>query len=490
MPDVAGRIACLGLDLGTSSLKALVLDAEGRTLSLATAGYPLDTPHPDWSESDPTAWWAAAVEATAQALHAAGQPVIVGIGVAGQMHGVVVARADGTPLRPAILWSDGRATRFHGRYDALPAETRRRLANPFMAGAAGVTLAWLAEHEAAVLRRARWALQPKDWLRTRLVAGSPVTDPSDASATLLWDVPADTFARDVAVTWGIDLRLLPAVRPSGSVAGPLTGAAARALGLEPGIPVAVGAGDTAAAALGTGFVTPGGVQLTLGTGAQAVAMRASASVDHTGRTHLYRAATDGRWYAMAAVQNAGLALDWARRALGAEWMEVYASLPDDALAPDAPLFIPHVTQERSFQPYPGPGAGWVGVNLHHGRADLLASALEGVAFGIRLALDALPGAHGTAIVRLAGGGSVDPGYRQLLADVLGRDLETVEGHAATARGAALLGGVAAGWWPSVDAAARAVSPSAPGATTRPRRTAGRGDDVRRMRWLDAVRRNG
>ena len=489
MPDAAERTACLGLDLGTSSFKALVLDAEGRTLSLATAGYPLDAPHPDWSETDPAAWWTAAVEATAQALHAAGQPSIAGIGLAGQMHGQVLVRADGTPLRPAILWSDGRATRFHARYDTLPAETRRRLANPFMAGAAGVTLAWLAEREPAVLRRARWALQPKDWLRARLVDGDAVTDPSDASATLLWDVPADTWAADVAASWGIDLRLLPPVRPSGSTAGPLTAVAARALGLEPGIPVAVGAADAAAAALGTGFVAPGGVQLTVGTGAQAVAMRATASIDHTGRTHLYRTATDGRWYAMAAVQNAGLALDWARRALGVEWPDLFAALPGEPLGPDAPLFIPHVTQERPFQPHPGPGAGWVGAHLHHGPADLLASAMEGVAFGIRLAVDALPGAPATPTVRLSGGGSLDPGFRQLLADVLGRDLEAVEGQAASARGAALLGGVAAGWWPSADAAARAVAPP-PGPITQPRRAATRGDDVRRARWLEAVRRNG
>jgi xylulokinase len=249
--------------------------------------------------------------------------------------------------------------------------------------------------------------------------------------------------------------------------------------------VAVGSADAAASALGTGFVTPGGVQLTVGTGAQAVAMRATASVDHTGRTHLYRAAPEGRWYAMAAVQNAGLALDWARRTLGAEWPAVYAAIPDGALPPDAPLFIPHLTQERPFQAHPGPGAGWVSARLHHRTPDLLAAAVEGIVFGIRLALDALPGVPGSATLRLSGGGGMDPGYRQLLADVLGRDLQLVEGQAASARGAALLGAVAAGWWPSPEAAALAVAP-APGPITHARPTTHRAHEARRAAWLDAV----
>ena len=483
------RIATLALDLGTSSLKALVLDREGGTLSLASAAYPIDAPHPDWSETDPAAWWAAAVEATAQALHAAGQPAIAGIGLSGQMHGPTLVGPDREPLRPAILWSDGRAARFAPRFAAMPDGQRRRLANPFISGAALPVLAWLADHEPAVLRRARWQLQPKDALRTFLVDSDPVTDASDASATLLWDVPADGWAVDIAEAWGVDPRLLPAVRPSGAVAGPLTARAGKALGVDPGIPVAVGSADAAASALGSGFVTPGGVQLSVGTGAQAVAMRATASIDPTGRTHLYRAAPEGRWYAMAAVQNAGLALDWARRTLNVEWPAVYAAIPDGPLPADAPLFIPHLTQERPFQAHPGPGAGWVGAHLHHTTDDLLAAAVEGVIFGIRLALEALPGVPGSATLRLSGGGGLDPRYRQLLADVLGRDLQLVEGRAASARGAALLGGVAAGWWPSPEAAAIAVAP-APGPVTHPRTAAHRALEARRAAWLEAIRRNG
>ena len=206
--------AFLGLDLGTGSLKAIVVDGDGRTLAVASAGYPLESRHPDWSETDAGKWWDAAVSATRQACEAAGRPAIAAIGLSAQMHGHVLVDAACEPLRPAILWSDGRAESQRARYEALTPDQRRRLANPFMSGAAAATLAWLAEHEPATYAAARWSLQPKDWLRTRLVAGPPVTDASDASATLLWDVPSDRWADDVIADLGLRSAMLPPVRAS------------------------------------------------------------------------------------------------------------------------------------------------------------------------------------------------------------------------------------------------------------------------------------
>jgi len=483
---MTGR-AFLGLDLGTSSLKALILDADGQTLAVAAAGYPLGSPHPDWSETDPRSWWEAAVTATREALDAAGRPLIAAIGLCGQMHGLVVTDASLEPLRPAILWSDGRAESARVRFAALSPEQRRRLGNPFIAGAAGMTLGWLAEHEPDIYAQGRWVLQPKDWLRTRLVAGPPMTDPSDASATLLWDIPADRWADDVIADLGLRRGLFPPVRASAAVAGSLTEGAAAQLGIEAGVPVAVGAGDAPAAAIGTGLVRPGRVQLTVGTGAQILLMREQPRVDPTGRTHLFRSAVDGQWYAMAAVQNSGLALDWARRALGVDWPTLFAAARAAAPAGDDPVFIPNVTRERPHQAYPGPGAAFVGAHLHHSTTDLLRAALEGVALGIRAAFEALPGAADAGTPLLAGGGGMDPGYRQMLADILGRDLESVEVEAASARGAALIAGVAVGRWASIEDAA-APAASAVGSMTLVRPEMHAAYEPRFARFVDVARR--
>ncbi|MFN8621454.1 MAG: FGGY family carbohydrate kinase [Chloroflexota bacterium] len=481
--------ACLGLDLGTSSLKALVLDREGRTLATASAAYPLDAPHPGWSETDPAAWWSAAVSAGRTALAAAGNPEIAGIGLDGQMHAPTLVDADNRPVRPAVIWSDGRAGSSRSAFAAFPPDLRRRLANPFQTGAGGPVLGWLAEHEPEVLARARWALLPKDAVRTHLVEGEPVSDASDASATLLWDVPADGWADDLAAAWGADARLLPRIAPSSAVAGPLSAEGAAALGLERGIPVAVGASDAAAAALGAGLVRTGAAQLTVGTGAQCIVIRDDPAPDPTGRTHLYRAAPEGQWYAMAAVQNSGLALDWVRRMLGVEWSRLFATIPDGPPPADAPYFVPNLTEERPYQPYPGPGAAFTAAQLHHTADDLLAAAVEGVALGIALAVAALPGVGGPGPLRLSGGASLDAGYRQLLADVLGRDLETVAVADASGRGAALLGAVAAGWWADPIGASLAVAPAS-GQVTPWRPAHHDAWEARRAGWSDAARRVG
>lgn len=460
-------VAFLGLDLGTSSLKALVLAADGHTvLGSATAAYPLVSPHPDWSETDPRDWWAAAVTAAREALEKAGHPPIAAIGLDGQMHGHTLVDGHNRPLRNAILWSDGRAGATEAQYQALSAEQRRRLGNPFITGSAGATLPWLAVHEPDVLRVARWSLLPKDMLRTFLVAGTPVTDPSDASANLLWDVLADTWAYDVIDALGVDPALMPEVRPSASEAGELSRDAAAALGLPHGIPVAVGSADAAAAFVGTGLVAPGRAQLIVGTGAQALYLVDHPGVDPTGRTHLYRSAMPAQWYAMAAVQNSGLALDWVRRAFGVEWKAVFDAIRVDAPSRHDPLFVPNVSRERPQQPAPGPGAAWVGLHLDHGREAMLRAAVEGVALGIRLAVDALPEPPASDTLLLVGGGGTHPVYRQLLADVLGRDLQSLDVDAASARGAAIVAGVAADHWPSVEVAVAAAGAPAPGAVTR------------------------
>lgn len=443
MPQAAQR-SVLGIDLGTSSVKAVVVTLDGSVAGQATADYPVDSPEPGWSETSPAQWLAATVTAVRAAVALSGS-LPCAIGLCGQMHGVVATDAAGRALRPAMLWSDARAVSQLTPYRSLPSSTLARLANPLSPGMAGPMLAWLSVHEAATWAATRWALQPKDWLRAQLT-GEFASEPSDASATLLYDVAAGCWAADVVDALELDdTKLPPILASSDARAGTLTASAATSLDLPTGIPVAAGAADTAAAALGGGLTDPGTVQLTIGTGAQIVRPVAALPVPlHADPvTHLYRTATAAGWYTMGAVLNGGLALGWVRRTLGVTWPELYAAA---ATAPrlDDPFFLPHLNGERTPYLDPAMTAAWTGLNPRHDRQALLRAALEGVAFALREALGHVlePAAEPTHL-RLAGGGTTDPGWRQLLADVLGHALVPVQAGAASGVGAAMLGARAA-----------------------------------------------
>lgn len=437
--------AHVGIDLGTSSVKVVLLSRQGELIADADAPYPVHHPRAGWAESAPLDWWNATTRAVREAMSRASRVRPVSVGLSGQMHGVVMTGVDGKPVRDAVLWADARAEEQLDLYRYLPTETSHRLANPLSPGMAGPILAWLVRHEPEVAAKTRWVLQPKDWVRLQLT-DEVHTEPSDASATLMYDVLGDDWARDVVEVLGVDTHLLPPVLPSsGSPAGHLTPATARALGLPPGIPVAAGAGDTAAAALGSGLVAPGSAQLTIGTGVQLVTpsdqppARTSEPV-----THYYRAATDAGHYRMAAVLNGGLALGWVRETLNASWTELYSSA---AQAPrvDDPFFLPHLNGERTPYMDASMRGAWTNLTPQHTRTDLLRSALEGVAFATAEALAALfPDGGSVDHLRLAGGGTVDPGWRQMLADALDVELHTVAVPGASGRGAAFLGARAAG----------------------------------------------
>ena len=444
-PAAGPRATVLGIDLGTSSVKAVVVRLDGSVAAQAVHDYQVHSPRPGWSETAPADWLAATAAAVRSAVARAGADPVA-IGLCGQMHGVVATAADGRPVRPAMLWSDARAAGELALYRGLPPAVLARLANPLSPGMAGPMLVWLAANEPAAWAAARWALQPKDWLRAQLT-GRFATEPSDASATLLYDLGGDGWDADVLAALGLDAAKLPPILPrSAEPAGTLTAEAAALLGLRTGIPVAAGAADAAAAALGSGLTEPGAVQLTVGTGAQIVRPVAALPDPLPARpvTHLYRAATDTGWYAMAAVLNGGLTLGWVCRTLGVDWPELYAAatLPPH---PDDPYFLPHLNGERTPYLDPGLRAAWTGLGPRHGRPQLLRAALEGVAFAILDALDCLlePGERATHL-RLAGGGATDPGWRQMLADILGHALAPVEVAAASGLGAALLGARAAG----------------------------------------------
>jgi xylulokinase len=431
----------LGLDIGTSAVKALVLDEAGKAVAVGSAPCAVDRPRAGWAEADPARWWSAVV-AAASALPARTRSAVRAVGFSGQMHGTVLCDGAGAPVRPAVLWLDGRAAPLVGEY---PRDAGALTGNPPSAGMTGTTLLWLSRHEPTSLAAARWVLGVKDWVRLRLT-GEAATDPSDATGTLLADVEG-AWVPALLDAVGIARERLPQVVPSSRAAGQLAPGPAAELGLPAGLPVATGAGDTLAAALGSGLLAEDAAQLAVGTSAQVVVPR-GAYPGFSPRLNVYRSAAPEGWprfCLMAAMLNGGLAVDWARGVLGLSWDEAYARAFTEPAAASGAVFLPYLTGERSPWMEPSLRGGWMGAAPGDDAGSLMRAALEGVAFGVRAGLEALR-AQGAAParLRLAGGGTVHPAFRQLLADVLGLPLEAVPVAHGAARGAALLGGLAAG----------------------------------------------
>ncbi len=427
----------LGIDLGTGSIKTLLVDGGGVTIGRGSVSCPPGSPSAGRSEADPAAWWHALGIAARQALGGNRSPVRA-IGLSGQMHGLVGIDDQHLVVHPAILWPDVRAVRELESFSALPGAMLDRLANPLAVGMAGPSLLWLSAHRPDVVSRARWWMQPKDWLRSRLT-GRIAGEHSDASATLLYDVYAQEWATDVTSALGLDPDQLPPLIESTALAGQLTEEAASHLGLPVGVPVAAGGADAACSQFGFGALPTGWAHLTVGSGATITISRSRPVGDSTRRTHLYRSVERDRWYAMAAMQNIGLALDWVRRLLGADWTEVYGSLSLSPPGANGVLFLPYLSAERTPHVDATATGSWVGLHANADRADVLRAAVEGCVLSIRDGLDALQ-STGAAIdvLRIAGGGSVDPRMRQLLADVLDRPLASSGAIDASAFGACRL----------------------------------------------------
>jgi xylulokinase len=427
----------LALDLGTGSVKAALVDDELRVLAHTSRPYPVRAPRPGAAETEPAHWAEAVADAIAEILARGSRATrsLTGVGVTGQMHGLVLLGVDGAAQGPALLWPDTRATAEVERLSVASPAVRARLANPLSPGMTGPLLALVARVDPVTLWHAVAAVQPKDWLRAAVAGpGAVAADPSDASATLLWDIPGNRWDAEVCAMLDVDFALLPPVKASHDVAGRTTGA----LGLRPGLPVVTGAGDTAAAALGTGTVRPGRGFLAVGTGAQVVVPLAGpGAVPPDPVTHTYRSAVPGGWYRMGAVQSAGLTLERVLAWLGASWDEALAALA--VRRPRDPVFLPHLAGERTPWLDPRMRGAWTGLALEHDRPALLRSALAGVACAVADAWDAVAETGAEAGVPfLVGGGSVHSAWRQLLADALRTPLQPVAAPHAAVLGAAAL----------------------------------------------------
>jgi len=482
----------LGIDLGTASLKLAIVDEDGQERASASVAYAVDTPHRGWAQTPVEHWWNALVEACAR-LPAHEREAVGAIGFAGQMHGVVVTDDANHALLPAMLWPDTRASDL---LDAWPSPQP----NPVAPGMAGPLLRWLAFNQTEVVNATRWALQPKDWLRTAL-GGQVCTDPSDACATAL-AAPSGVWDDALIARLGLDRAWFAPLAPSYAAAGSLSASAAQALGLRASTVLAVGASDTACAALGSGLCRDGEALLTTGSGGQIVVVSGDAPASIEG-LHAYRAATD-QWYQMAAIQNVGVALETARKWLVYDnWAAAYADA-FNAPAPQGVSFLPYLSGERSPWMNPSARGGWLGLSLGDTRGAMMRAAFEGVAFALRAGLDAIRanasgdrggGSHATAnssgsaatairSLRLAGGGSIDPRWRQLLADALDADLDAVDCPNAAARGAAILGGMAIGHWHAAD-----LVKLAPSATRVAIPAGDKALSLRYKRFIDLYQRN-
>ena len=423
----------VGLDVGTTAVKGVAIDEEGRVLATASAEYPLSRPRAGWSEQEPEDWWHAAENVLGRLPEGP-------IGLSGQMHGLVVLDAEQRVLRPAILWNDQRTAAECAEIEERIGFTRlvELTGNRALTGFTAPKLLWLRRHEPELYDRIRHVLLPKDYVRLRLT-GELAVDVADASGTLLFDVRRRAWSEEVCAALEIPLEWLPPASESTEIAG---------------------AGDQAAAALGVGIARPGPVSVVLGTSGVVFSALPAYQHDPQGRLHAFCHAVPDTWHAMGVMLSAAGSAAWLRAVLAADFADLEAEAAEWQPGSDGLLFAPYLTGERTPHPDPDARGAFVGLSDRHDRGALWRAMLEGVAFGLRDSLELLRelGAQPES-GRVSGGGARSDLWLGILASVLGLPLETTESEEGSAFGAALLAGVRAGVFSDAeDAVARCVRP--------------------------------
>ena len=461
---------CIGLDIGTTGAKALLVDEDGNVTGSATNEYPMSTPRPLWSEQNPEDWWTAArksfravVEQSKIKAHD-----VAAIGLTGQMHGLVLLDAAGKVLRPCIMWNDQRTAAECAEITAIVGEARllTLTANPVLPGFTAPKIVWVRKNEPEIFAKISHVLLPKDYIRYRLT-GEFATDVSDASGTSLLDVKHRAWSSEMLHALHIPGSWMPRVVESIEVTGSVTPDASRETGLLSGTPVVGGAGDQAAGAVGNGIVMPGIVSVTVGTSGVVFAHTDQLAVEQHGRLHAFCHAVPGAWHVMGVTLAAGGSLRWFRDVLGEpertiagrKGVDPYEILMETAAQSPAGseglFFLPYLSGERTPHPDPNARGAFIGLTVRHTRAHLIRSVLEGVAYSLRDCLE-LTKDMGlkTTQIRASGGGARSPLWRQILSDVFDAELVTVTSTEGAPYGAALLAGVGATIYPTVADACR------------------------------------
>jgi len=453
----------LGIDVSTTGNKALLVSTDpaqaGQVVGVAVTENPISTPRPLWSEQDPHDWWDGVQDAIRQVLAKTGVSgkQVAGIGLTGQMHGLVLLDERGDVLRPAILWNDQRTgpqctwiTEKVGM-DNLLAWT----GSPALTGFTAPKVLWVRENEPQIYARAAHILLPKDYVRLKLT-GEYATDMAGASGMSLLNLEKRDWSREMLDALDIPREWLPPTHEGPEITGTVSPEAAAATGLATGTPVVGGGGDQAAGAVGVGAVRAGVVGLVLGTSGVVFAPTDSPLIEEHGRLQAHCHAVPGRWHLMGVMLSAAGSLRWYRDTIapGTSYDDLLLPAADEPIGSEGLVFLPYLTGERA--PYPDPNArgAFVGLTVRHTIPHMTRSVLEGVAFGLRDSMELIKDAGLGQIeqVRVSGGGAQSALWRQILADVLDTELVTVNTTEGAAYGAALLAGVGVGTWATVEAA--------------------------------------
>ena len=462
----------LGIDLGTSGTKTVLFDQEGHGVCSATVEYPMAQPQNGWAEQDPADWWHAAVSTIRTVLEKSGvdKKDVVSLGISGQMHGLVMLDKDGNVLRPSIIWCDQRT---QVECDEIHEKVGKEklisiTANPALTGFTLSKIMWVRKHEPEIYAKCRHILRPKDYVRYMLT-GDYATEVSDASGMQVLDVPNRCWSKELLGILDIDEALLAKVYESPEVTGHVSSEAAALTGLSADTLVVGGAGDNAAAAVGTGVVEDGRAFTTIGTSGVVFAHTSKLAIDPLGRVHTFCCAVPGAWHVMGVTQAAGLSLKWYRDTFCQAEKDAAAMMgcdPYDLMnqqAAQSPiganklLYAPYLMGERTPHLDADCRGMFFGLSAMHTRRDMLRAVMEGVTYALKDCLCVLEGMGATPETMLAcGGGGKSPLWRQMLADVFGLPVATTVNTEGPALGVAILAGVGAGLYPSVEEACRAM----------------------------------
>jgi xylulokinase len=453
----------LGIDVGTGGTRAVLVDKAGAIAASATSEHvPFASPHTGWAEQDPHDWWRAAGTAIQQVLASVANPNVVCVGLAGQMHGAVLLDENDQVLRPALIWCDQRT---QAQCDWLDAKIGERkiielTCNPALTNFTLTKLLWVRDNEPEIWKRFRRVLLPKDYVRFRLT-GEHAMDVADASGTLMLDVANRRWSQEMMSAAGLPMSCLPKLFESPEICARISEAGAAHSGLKAGTPVVAGAGDQAGGAVGMGIVRAGAVSATIGTSGVVFAATDTPAMDAKGRVHTFCHAVPGRWHVMGVTQAAGLSFRWLRDLLRNSAELSYDDLTREAATvpagSDGVLWAPYLMGERTPHLDPNARATLTGLAASHTRGHVVRAVLEGVAFSLKDSFSLFAEMKVPVNkVRLGGGGARSDLWRQIQADVYEHEVEILTAEEGAAYGGALLAGVGAKFWGSVEEACDAV----------------------------------
>jgi len=457
------------MDVGTGGTRAVLVDRNGKLIASASSEHaPFRTPHPGWAEQDPDDWWRAAQQAIRDVLAAVPGVRVDALALTGQMHGAVMLDKDGKVLRPSLIWCDQRTQPqcdwLHQQFGGGEAGREKLIeltANPALPNFTLTKLLWVKEHEPEIFAKIAHILCPKDYVRYRLT-GAYAMDVQEASGTLLLDVAHRRWSKEVARVAGIPESWLPELFESPQICAKINAESAALTGLQAGTPVAAGAGDQGAGAVGMGILEPGAVSATIGTSGVVFAATAAPTRDPHGRLHTFCHAVPGRWHVMGVTQAAGLSLRWLRDTLAPDpsQAQTYDQLTAAAAkippGSDGLLWTPYLLGERTPYLDSTATAAFVGITATTTRAHFTRAVLEGVAYSLKDTFT-LFSELGIPVkgVRLGGGGARGPLWREIQASIYGYPCERLTAEEGGAFGAALMAGVGVGGWPHLEAACAA-----------------------------------